>query len=116
MSSEVQELNKLSRQILSNQGDIKERLARVETKQEGFDEKMDLFHEENEKSHNDMVALITNKTGDVAKRVIKLEQGHNSQQSTIDKSIGIWDFVKWGIGIIATLSTGAIAMKLFESI
>lgn len=116
MSSETQELNQSLRQILENQGDIKERIARVETKQEGFTDKLDAFYENNDKAHNDMVSLITNKTKDVESRVQSLETGHSTQQTVIDRSMGIWDFVKWGIGIIVTLSTGAIAMKLFESL
>lgn len=114
MSSENQEINTFFRQILENQGDIKERIARVETKQENFDTKLDTYSEMNEKAHNDMVSLITESNSEIHGRIDDVEKNDKQQQTVIDRSMGIWDFVKWGIGIIATLSTGAVAMKMVE--
>ena len=102
-------------QILINQGDLKERLARVETRQESFETQLHQFGEVNEAAHDQMVRLITDKAGRLEKRVQALEGGHTAHQTTLDKSVGVIGVVKWGIGIIATLLTGGLAVKLIES-
>ena len=109
---EIHELNKYMHQMLDNQADLRERLARVEQKQEGFDIKLDNFSQNNAREHREMVSLVTDKTDKLDERVKDIEKHDQDQQGELDERKGERRVLSRVFEIVGWLISGGVLMAV----
>lgn len=71
-------------------------------------EKQERYYNQNEMEHNQLTASFAELKEDIG----SLKEGHNAQQSTLDKRTGMHSAVKWLIGIGITFTAGGLGWLL----
>lgn len=93
----------LQQQILQNQNEMKDTLADVRERVARVEEKQEAHYQQNAQEHNQMHANVV----DIKDRVTTLEDGHDEQQSFIDQRIGRHKLAWSLIGLVVVFVSGA---------
>lgn len=88
-------------EIISNQSDIRERLARVE-------EKQDAHYVENDNSHNQMNGIMV----ELKDRVDSLEAETDDQQTELDTQRGKRQILSKGLEYVVMLLSGGLLVAI----
>lgn len=95
-------MDRLMERAIEKLDDISERLTRVETR-------IEQNNVQNEAEHNQLTSLFL----ELKSEVDDLRNGHNSQQSKIDKGVGRWQVVLAMIGGGLVVAIGNYLAKVF---
>ena len=101
-----QSINKIFEEltaVLKGQGEIKERLAKVE-------ERLGNSMERTDRDYTAMLSLITSNNDDVSAKVRKLQEGHTDQEAVLNVRQG--SLYAWGKIfqiVLAFIGSGAVA-------